>query len=150
MTSSTAPPWERVWTVTDFYDGPRRGIADFDGAPHLYVSDHDSLHDDHDDVYRLAPVDAEVFALALEDWRIWLRFEDAYRLGRVTLADHPALPDERTRHHELERRLAGRLEITGDIVRARAEWGEGAWKARDEDARVRWFVVAPSGPSDAD
>ena len=25
--------WDRVYTVNDYYDGPRRGIADVDGIP---------------------------------------------------------------------------------------------------------------------
>lgn len=31
--------FERVYTVTDYHDGPRRGIADFNGKPHLFVSE---------------------------------------------------------------------------------------------------------------
>jgi len=28
--------WDRVHTVNDYYDGPRRGIADVDGVPYIY------------------------------------------------------------------------------------------------------------------
>jgi hypothetical protein len=31
--------FERVHTMTDYYDGPRGGIADFRGTPHLYESE---------------------------------------------------------------------------------------------------------------
>src|SRR5687768_8510315 len=30
--------FERVYTVTDYWDGPREGIADFQDVPHLYRS----------------------------------------------------------------------------------------------------------------
>jgi hypothetical protein len=30
--------FEKVYTVTDFYDGPRGGIANFRGHPHVYES----------------------------------------------------------------------------------------------------------------
>lgn len=30
------PGYERFYTVLDYYDGPRKGIADFQGKPHLY------------------------------------------------------------------------------------------------------------------
>jgi hypothetical protein len=36
-------PFEKVYTMTDYYDGPRRGIADFDGRPHFYDSEWDDL-----------------------------------------------------------------------------------------------------------
>jgi hypothetical protein len=29
------PEYEHVFTVTDYYDGPRKGIANFLGKPHL-------------------------------------------------------------------------------------------------------------------
>jgi hypothetical protein len=35
---SDEPDWEKVYTVTDFYDGPRLGVADYNGQPHLYES----------------------------------------------------------------------------------------------------------------
>ena len=31
--------FEVVYTVPDRYDGPRRGIADYDGHPHLFESE---------------------------------------------------------------------------------------------------------------
>jgi hypothetical protein len=30
--------WCRVYTVNDYYDGPRPGIADYQGRPHAYES----------------------------------------------------------------------------------------------------------------
>jgi hypothetical protein len=30
------PGYERVYTVLDYCDGPRQGIADFQGKAHLY------------------------------------------------------------------------------------------------------------------
>ena len=40
-------PFERVFTMTDFYDGPRCGIANFDGRPHVY----DALFNDREESY---------------------------------------------------------------------------------------------------
>ncbi len=28
--------YEQVFTVLDYYDGPRSGIANYNGAPHFY------------------------------------------------------------------------------------------------------------------
>jgi len=37
--------FEKVHTMTDYYDGPRKGIADFAGQPHFFES---GLNDDND------------------------------------------------------------------------------------------------------
>src|SRR5215218_468872 len=69
-------PFERVHTMTDYYDGPRRGIADYDGTPHLYESLFDEDADGYGDVFELRRVDDETFRIAIEDWQIWLRWDD--------------------------------------------------------------------------
>jgi hypothetical protein len=76
MTLVPAPlrPFERVYTMTDYYDGPRRGIADFDGRPHTYDAVFDYAQDDYAEPYDLRPVDAETLQLALEAWQIWQRW----------------------------------------------------------------------------
>lgn len=91
--------------MTDFYDGPRGGVADFRGAPHVYASE----FDDHSDGYRadflLGPISEDALALALEDWAIWLRWENAFYAGQTTLDTHPALSEDRARSAELARTL---------------------------------------------
>jgi len=86
--------FERVHTLTDYYDGPRGGIAEFGGRPHVYTSQYADLRGGFD-VYELRPVDDETFRLAIEDWQIWLRWEDAGLAGEATLETHPALPGDR-------------------------------------------------------
>jgi hypothetical protein len=104
--------FERVYTVTDYWDGPREGIADFRGVPHLYRSIFLKEEDDWDpDRFLLSPVSPEILALALESWAIWRRWESAYREGRTALATHPALPDDRARHAALDTHLAPLLRI---------------------------------------
>src|SRR5688572_206277 len=78
-------PFERVYTVMDFYDGPRSGFADFGGAPHAYRSIwREDLDDwDPDDRFELSPVAGETLALALEDWAIWRRWEEAFYAGET-------------------------------------------------------------------
>ena len=92
---------ERVYTVTDYYDGPRRGIANFCGRPYAYTCPFDFWKDEYADLYELHAIDDETFALALEDWAIWLRWRRAFDDGLTSLDTHPALPDDHTRHVEL-------------------------------------------------
>ena len=72
MTSADLKPgYEHVHTVTEYYDGPRKGIADYRGEPNLYECIFDELKDDYSESFRLAPLDAETFRMAMEDWVIW-------------------------------------------------------------------------------
>jgi hypothetical protein len=101
--------WECVYTVSEYYDGPRRGVADFRGRPHVYESQFSDLQDGYTDRFLLTEIDSELFRLALEDWSIWLRWRAAFDLGDVSLDTHPALPEDRERHRELEQLIGSRL-----------------------------------------
>jgi hypothetical protein len=141
--------FERLYTTTDYYDGPRRGIADFGGEPHFYESCWANI-DNHDqpDVFLLTPITGDVIALALEDWEIWCRWSAAFRAGLATEETHPALPADRARHDELASLLKQRL-VT-DMSRAVAATAAFDFSQRDEEGnpieRVAWTPV-PFNPS---
>lgn len=99
------PEYERVFTVTEYYDGPRKGIANFLGVPHLYECLFDEGKDNFSDQFLLTPIDNETFQLAMEDWSIWQRWELAFKTGKADMSTHPALPHEAVRHSELKRIL---------------------------------------------
>ena len=120
---------ERVYTMTDYYDGPREGIADFEGRPHLY----ERVFDDEEgptEFFELREVDADTFALALEAWGIWLRWHEAYHSGTTTIETHPALPEDRARHDQLRALLEPRLRA-GSSFRVTGQFNGPA-------TRVRW------------
>jgi hypothetical protein len=137
--------FERVYTMTDYYDGPRDGIANFRGKPHAYACPFDFWKDEYSDLYELRPVDDETLRLALEDWEIWLRWDDAYKAGIADRDTHPALPSDRARHNEIKPILAARLAALPDPpIRARGIFrptpghvnaGRGRWM------EVQWKVV---------
>ena len=124
--------------MTAFYDGPRGGVADFEGRPHAYAS----LFDEsvgYSDTFLLMPIDDELFRLALEDWAIWLRWESAFRTGETPQETHPALPSDRQRHEELERLIGGRLDPRPELsYRAHAEFRP---KSPGAGLQVRWTRV---------
>ncbi len=105
---------EIVHTVTDYYDGPRGGIANYHGEPHLYSSVWDEGSEDWSEVFLLQPVDEATFRLAMEDWAIWCRWERAFHSGQTTHATHPALPDERMRHDQLSAILTPSLQVDSE------------------------------------
>jgi hypothetical protein len=103
MTSERLKPgYEYVHTVTDYYDGPRKGIANYQGRPHLYECVFDEIKDNYSELFSLAPVDSETLQLAMEDWAIRRRWELAYHSGKTERDTHPALPQESARHAELQ------------------------------------------------
>lgn len=108
--SSSSGEFEIVHTVTDYYDGPRGGLANYGGRPHIFESQFRDI-DEETDLFLLQPIDEETFRLAVEDWGIWCRWEVAYKRGETQQETHPALPAERARHEELKRILETRLQI---------------------------------------
>jgi hypothetical protein len=104
---NTAPfGFETVHTMPDFYDGPRAGIANYEGVPHYYESQWNDRGDDGVDSYALWRIPGPAFELALESWWIWLRWETAFYRGEASRDTHPALPEDRARNDELEQILA--------------------------------------------
>jgi hypothetical protein len=97
--------------VNDYYDGPRLGIADVDGAPHIYEAEFDHSSDEYGDTYFVSPVDETLLALVLEDWEIWLRWDSAFKRGAVSVKSHPSLPQDRERHEALKIAIGDRLRV---------------------------------------
>lgn len=103
--------FEPAHTMTDWYDGPRRGVATVNGRPHIYESCWSDIDSDDDDVFVLSPISDDVFSAAIEDWEIWTRWEVAFKNGNTTIEAHPALPEDRVRHAALAMILNQRLVI---------------------------------------
>ena len=135
------PDFERVYTVTDCYDGPREGIADYRGVPHVFRScalDAESWDPD-DPRFSLCPISDDALSLALEDWSIWLRWEEAFHAGAVDKSTHPALPSDRARHEELATLLPEVLPTphSGAVVMA------GEFRARQPTPNTPIGVMYP-------
>ncbi|HET9839867.1 MAG TPA: hypothetical protein VFR84_16690 [Candidatus Angelobacter sp.] len=107
---------ETVFTVIDYYDGPRKGIANYQGTPSYYECIFDDVAGDYSDLYYLTPIDQHTFEVAMEDWEIWRRWEAAYHSGKVTLDSHPALPEDRNRHEELQAILDAALQSSPKAI----------------------------------
>ena len=140
MTDST----EQVYTMTDYYDGPRGGMANYLGRPHLYRSLWADIDHERADVFELFPVDEETFTLAIEDWEIWRRWRAAFDRGEVSVDSHPALPADRQRHDEIEMILRPRLAVftkSDTTVTGEFEWAPLEYRLQGAPGRVRWTPV---------
>lgn len=128
--------WERVYTVNNFYDGPRLGVADVDGVPHIYEAEFDHNLDEYGDTFLVSPVDQDLLALVLEDWEIWLRWNAAFKRGDASVGSHPALPEDRERHGVLKASIGDRLKI--DRERARYMKARFESASRGGSMMVEW------------
>jgi hypothetical protein len=102
---------EKVHTIEDFHDSPRKGIADLNGVAHWFECEWDKAADDYAATYLLSPVDDLTLSLATERDEIFGRWVEAFRAGTVALDTFPALRDEKARYDELTKRLDGKLSL---------------------------------------
>jgi hypothetical protein len=102
--------FEPVHTVWDYFDGPRTGLADYRGRPHHFVCNFDTASDDYSDLFTLAPVDDETFALALKAWAIWREWEASFHAGAVTQDSHPGFKGNNSIYDGYKAELKERLE----------------------------------------
>jgi hypothetical protein len=114
------PDHEEVFTVTEYYDGPRQGVANFKGQPHFYDCVFDEGRNDYSNLFALTPVSAHIFDLAREDWAIWERWEAAFYAGNTTRESHPALPQDRVRHEEIRAILGSALKTNKETCTVQA------------------------------
>ena len=140
IVSQLQPGHEEVFTVMDYYDGPRKGVANFRGLPHLYECIFDEVKDDYSDLYRLTPISQRIFELAKEDWAIWERWEAAFHSGKTSIESHPALPQDRKRHEEIQAILDSALTTnTAECATQRGSFlNEGHPENVMRQLQVRW------------
>jgi hypothetical protein len=138
--------WDRVLTINDYYDGPRLGIAEVNGIPHIYEAEYDHNDEVFGDTYFLSPVDEELLSLILEDWGIWLRWDAAFKKDEVTVENHPALPADRERHEAIKLAVGDRLRVNAkEAIYLKAEFRNlPAGKALD-GWEVQWSQLPASG-----
>ncbi|HXN27086.1 MAG TPA: hypothetical protein VN902_08205 [Candidatus Acidoferrales bacterium] len=100
-----SPGYETVFTVTDYSGWPRKGIANYRGTPHLYEYVSSEAKNPDSKLFRLTPLNAEIFQLAMEDWEIWRKWLVAFYEKKADISTSPALPVDSGRHEELKRIL---------------------------------------------
>jgi len=136
----------------DWYDGPRSGIATYNGRPHYFESQWADIDHVDEDWFKLSPVSQEVFELELEREHLWSKYATANKLGTVGAEHHPFLPVDRQRGEEL-------IQILEKVLRIDEAYhliGKAEFIAIDELTRqanraemiVNWIIL-PSAPSDS-
>lgn len=106
--------YERVLTVTEYYDGPKEGIADYRGKPHFYKCIWDNDKDNYSSSFMLSPLDDKIVKIAEEHWRMWLRWREACMRGSAPLESGPVLLQDRPRYEEMKPDLERMLVLDSD------------------------------------
>jgi hypothetical protein len=97
--------FEEVFTVSEYYDGPRQGTANMRGEPHFFDCIFSQEQDDYSDLYQLTPISRTALSLVLEDWSIFKRWETSFFAGATSRDTFAALPPDRMRSRELKQLL---------------------------------------------
>lgn len=140
--------FERVYTVWDYHDGVRSGIAEYSGKPHYYHCEWDEGEDDYADTFTLTPIDDETLSLALQQWAIWLEWEHKFHRGEVLISTHPGLPGQDQKYAELKAILDRRIpESSAQDKRVRATFRPLTNQSPNPagasgELEVEWTIIA--------
>ena|SRR5437764_8595944 len=130
-------PPERVYVENEWYDGPRAGIADFNGIPHRFKSLFDEEEDEDLGTFMVWPVDKEVLDLEIEQWCIFVEWNTLYASGQADTGSHPGHGGRNVRWDEIQAAL----------LQSRSDVPAWAKRARGQLTRIdREVGYAPSGP----
>ena len=132
--------WDKVLSISAWYDGPRSGVAEFRGGSYWYRSVYlDSEEWNHDeDRFELTPISAEVLGWELELKDMFDRWDSARRDGSVMWNNDEstfgAFPEEMPRYRELSAKLEAFLARTQPehFVRGKFDFGSDC---------VRWELI---------
>jgi hypothetical protein len=119
--------FERVYTIDEWDEGPRCGVANFAGVPHYFRS-----VDESRERFELTPLPREVFDLILEADALFRRWHPGpHRRGDTSAVVRAADGSERARYQALQNDIAAALRGLRPVAVLRGDFDF------DPD-RVRW------------
>ncbi|MEO3948050.1 hypothetical protein [Gorillibacterium sp. CAU 1737] len=92
---------QTVHFITDWWDGPKSGFADFAGGIHSFERIFDEGKEEWSSLYRVRPVSDEEYSLQVEAYHLFLEWKKDEHQSRP----HPLLDPENRRFHEIEQAL---------------------------------------------
>lgn len=81
--------FERVYVETEWYDGPRTGIADIHSKPHRFKSLWDEKEDEYLSTFEVWPVSPAELELEIEQWCLFVAWNSRYESGEADADTHP-------------------------------------------------------------
>jgi hypothetical protein len=114
--------YELVFMIRDYIDGPRSGVANFEGKPHFFECIFNETEDEYSDQYRLTKLRSEPFKAAQENWNIFVQWREAFDSGAASRESHPALPKDGDRYEATKQLLDQAVASERSTVRVRGEF----------------------------
>jgi hypothetical protein len=99
-----ADGFERVHVESEWYDGPRAGLADVDGKPHYFEGWNHDPAGEHEE-YRVWPASDVAVEWEREQWTIFVRWNERCEAGVAGPESHPGRGGIAARYDELTRLL---------------------------------------------
>lgn len=94
--------YERVYTMHDWWDGPKSGVADYQGVPYIFNRNFNDELDEYNDYYLLSPITNEQCQLIIEGYEIWKRDRDADVDQQNSSNIYGTLPGDQERYIEIK------------------------------------------------
>lgn len=135
-----------VYTIENYYDGPRSGVADFNGQPHYYRSIYlDTPNwNPEEDRFELSPVTPEILAAACEAAAIFKRWDSMRKTTPGFIYTHDefgALPEHRARYRELEQFLESCYAAAARTGRVLVQGEFRVSESSPSGLQVRWRLA---------
>lgn len=142
-------PPEKVHMEFDWYDGPLSGIANVDGRPHYFESRFDEANDTFSSTFAIWPIDAQMLALEVEQWRIFVDWNAVFEAGRTGVTTHPAHGGINPRWGVLQGLLKTGREVPADARKARCKLirieRDQRYSLEGPDYLLSWYLLPESG-----
>ena len=100
---------ERLHVTLVFWDGPRSGIADFQGTPHHFECELDATGNEYAETYVMTQAADELVVLAREHETIREDWWRAYQSGEASAQSNPQRLGQNPRLAELEKLIEARI-----------------------------------------
>ena len=140
--SDFGPP-ERVYVENDWYDGPIAGVADVWGVPHRFKMKFDEVEDEYLSTYLVWPIDRHILELEIEQWQVFIAWNDLYEAGEASTDSHPGHGGLHQRWDELQALLHSDRELVPiEALEAQLKLEridrDRRYDASGPDYRLRW------------
>lgn len=140
--------YEQVNFITDWWDGPKNGIAGLEGKLHYFERIFDQQADDWSEYFLLRPISSQEYELQKEQHVLFLQWLSDSKAGHAPQS-HPLFDQENIRYHELVKMISGldkyyyQHRYTGEFLRIRSrEEEQGSLEISDFNLfQVRWTRV---------
>ena len=137
---------EKVYVENDWYDGPRKGVADLNGVPHRFIA-HFNEEKGYEDTFSLFPISPDILNLEIEQWKIFTDWNDKYEAGKADTDSHPGHGEINIRWDEIDRMLqSSRNVLPESALIAKATFREIERVKRYEETgpsyEVVWHVIS--------